>query len=990
MNTRMVSIPHKLRAGTLGALLISITTFVPAAFSQEAEQEEVFELSPFEVSEDSEIGYLATQTLSGTRMRSELGDVAASVDVLTEEFLRDVGATNMYDALDFVGNVETYDKSGGRGEAENEVWFSNPYMARGFASSAVTSDFFNVNKSPLDFYNRTNFTVARGPNAILFGIGSPGGIVNSSRKRALWGKDLTELQFRVDNYGSIRSTLDVSKELIDDKLSVRAAILYDDRTEFLKPAGYLRKAVYGTLTYRPFKTTSITIAGEKGYEDRVYRYTTMSYDGITPWINAGKPTFGGTGPGMSSPMNVALGSGLDRERKMALLISGQPEIPIMNWQNMARTERFEIAGHFNQNQIRATGYTDETAIYEYDEIQMTGDSRHRQIDWQDFTMFLTQELFVPELQLELAYNRINTDYVLSNSFGQFYLQMDANELLPNGDPNPNFGVPYVESDRNENINEVNEDDTVRATLSYTLDLNDKKVFGFGLGRYNLMGLFEENRVNSLFAGFRRSFIRNIPTFPANNYTNAQNNVRTRTYVDTYLTPDGANVEPYFVQDYTLIDRDGAQDAWYRHTSPRDITDVRESSVLAIQAYLWQTKQGFERIILTAGYRNDRQTSQRKEYVSNALGFEGSLWRGSPWERDADTLTAVWDGTLNYGTLGEVSYTEEPTRTYSAIFKPTKDISLFYNFSDVVISASSLFTDIYDENVSGTVGETKDFGVRWSAMEGKLVTSVSVFETSAVNQRENNVRTIFTPELIDIWSAVDPEGEIHKGFNDRYVTLRNDTSEGYEFSLIANLAPGWSTRISVSTIETIIQSRLPIVDRYIAEFSPLWESNRNLPLLESDAVEPDYLTVGDAIDRMKSEIADLHALEGTVPNAQRDWKVIFNTNYNFRDGALEGFGIGGGVRWQSEDIVGYAVDENNIVDPDRPFYGEELLDVSGNMSYTTTLWGTWVRFQLNVNNLFDKDGTFPRSAVDDLTGNPYYGRQQVREPRSFIFTTTLKF
>jgi hypothetical protein len=50
----------------------------------------------------------------------------------------------------------------------------------------------------------------------------------------------------------------------------------------------------------------------------------------------------------------------------------------------------------------------------------------------------------------------------------------------------------------------------------------------------------------------------------------------------------------------------------------------------------------------------------------------------------------------------------------------------------------------------------------------------------------------------------------------------------------------------------------------------------------------------------------------------------------------------------------------------------------------------VRFQLNVNNLLDKDGTFARSAVDDLTGNPYYGRQQVREPRSLFFTTTLKF
>ena len=38
---------------------------------------------------------MATQTLSGSRLRTELGNVAASIDVLTAEFLRDGGATNM-------------------------------------------------------------------------------------------------------------------------------------------------------------------------------------------------------------------------------------------------------------------------------------------------------------------------------------------------------------------------------------------------------------------------------------------------------------------------------------------------------------------------------------------------------------------------------------------------------------------------------------------------------------------------------------------------------------------------------------------------------------------------------------------------------------------------------------------------------------------------------------------------------------------------------
>jgi outer membrane receptor protein involved in Fe transport len=199
--------------------LLSVAFWLPSAYSQEAApapaEEQVIELSPFVVSSDSEVGYAATETLSGSRLRTELGNVAASIDVLTEEFLRDVGATNMYDALDYVGNVSTAAGSGTvQPELENVVWFSSPYTSRGFNSSALFNDFFSMGKIPLDFYNTTSFTVARGPNSILFGIGSPGGLINVSRKRPVWGKDLFELQVRTDSYGSLRGTLDFSKELI--------------------------------------------------------------------------------------------------------------------------------------------------------------------------------------------------------------------------------------------------------------------------------------------------------------------------------------------------------------------------------------------------------------------------------------------------------------------------------------------------------------------------------------------------------------------------------------------------------------------------------------------------------------------------------------------------------------------------------------------------------------------------------------------------------
>ena len=51
-------------------------------------------LSPFEVSTAKDTGYTATETLAGTRVRTDLRDIASSLSVVTAQFLRDTGATS--------------------------------------------------------------------------------------------------------------------------------------------------------------------------------------------------------------------------------------------------------------------------------------------------------------------------------------------------------------------------------------------------------------------------------------------------------------------------------------------------------------------------------------------------------------------------------------------------------------------------------------------------------------------------------------------------------------------------------------------------------------------------------------------------------------------------------------------------------------------------------------------------------------------------------
>src|SRR4051812_30530101 len=62
---------------------------------------ETVTLSPFEVNATLDTGYAGQDTLSGSRLRTNLKDVAAAISPMTAEFLRDIAATNIADAVEY-------------------------------------------------------------------------------------------------------------------------------------------------------------------------------------------------------------------------------------------------------------------------------------------------------------------------------------------------------------------------------------------------------------------------------------------------------------------------------------------------------------------------------------------------------------------------------------------------------------------------------------------------------------------------------------------------------------------------------------------------------------------------------------------------------------------------------------------------------------------------------------------------------------------------
>ena len=55
-------------------------------------------LSPFTVNTEKDAGYAANETLSGTRMRTDLKDVSVSLSILTPQFIQDLQTDCFEDA----------------------------------------------------------------------------------------------------------------------------------------------------------------------------------------------------------------------------------------------------------------------------------------------------------------------------------------------------------------------------------------------------------------------------------------------------------------------------------------------------------------------------------------------------------------------------------------------------------------------------------------------------------------------------------------------------------------------------------------------------------------------------------------------------------------------------------------------------------------------------------------------------------------------------
>jgi hypothetical protein len=282
------------------------TTTTTTAAAPAGDQEEPTVLSPFVVDASEDKGsYRANSTLGATRVRTDLKDVASAISVVTAQFLQDTGAKNAQDLLVYTPSTEVAGlrgnfsgTAGGAVSQENTVDAST--RVRGLDSADNTRDYF-ITDIPWDSFDVGRVDLQRGPNSILFGTGSPAGIINVSTNGASFNNSYN-LTNRVDEYGSLRNSAMLNQEIIPGVLAIRLAALQDNEKYEQADAFENTTRYYGAFRFDPKlfgKDSHTSIRGnfEKGYYTADAPRDVPPADEITPWFSSSIVTGGITNPG---------------------------------------------------------------------------------------------------------------------------------------------------------------------------------------------------------------------------------------------------------------------------------------------------------------------------------------------------------------------------------------------------------------------------------------------------------------------------------------------------------------------------------------------------------------------------------------------------------------------------------------------------------------------------------------------------------------------
>jgi catecholate siderophore receptor len=209
------------------------------------------------VSDNSE--FPADVTRTATKTFTALRDIPQSISIVAKQQIADQSMTSIGDVVRYLPGITAH-------QGENN---RDQIIIRGQNSSA---DFFlNGVRDDVqyyrDLYNVDRIEALRGPNAMIFGRGGGGGVINRVTKDAGLSA-FRQFTLQGGSFGDKRASVDIDQPF-GTRAAVRVNSVFEDSNSFRNNVGLQRFGINPTLTYNPDSKTNLTFSYEFFRDRRV-------------------------------------------------------------------------------------------------------------------------------------------------------------------------------------------------------------------------------------------------------------------------------------------------------------------------------------------------------------------------------------------------------------------------------------------------------------------------------------------------------------------------------------------------------------------------------------------------------------------------------------------------------------------------------------------------------------------------------------------------
>jgi catecholate siderophore receptor len=225
--------------------------------------------------------YEASASDTPTRTYTPLRDVPQAVTIVTRAMISDLSMQGLADVVRYVPGIGPAQGEGNRDAAL-------------FRGNSSTGDFYVDGLRDdvqyfRDLYNVERVEALKGPNAMIFGRGGAGGVINRTTRQADWTR-AREATIQTGSFDNRRAMLDVGDRL-GSRAAVRATAMYENSGSYRDGVGLERYGINPSVAFSLAPATIVRAAFEHFHDGRTADRGIPSWNG-RPFETSASTFFG--------------------------------------------------------------------------------------------------------------------------------------------------------------------------------------------------------------------------------------------------------------------------------------------------------------------------------------------------------------------------------------------------------------------------------------------------------------------------------------------------------------------------------------------------------------------------------------------------------------------------------------------------------------------------------------------------------------------------